>query len=87
MPATALIRARIDPEIKQEASAVLEAVGLTVSDAMRMLLTRIAREKKIPAELFTPNAETITAMRDAIAGRTQKVGSIDDLIADLHEDD
>jgi len=81
------VRARISHDVKVEATAVLAAMGLSVSDALRMLLTRVAREKRLPTELFVPNEETIAAMRDAIEGRTVKVGSVNDLMADLNEDD
>lgn len=64
----AVVRARIDPQIKEEASAVLAAMGLTVSDAFRLLLTRVAQEKALPFEPLVPNETTIAAMREARAG-------------------
>lgn len=57
MPATALVQTRIDPEIKERASAVLERMGMTVSDAVRILLTRTAKEGALPAELLLPDPE------------------------------
>ncbi len=51
MPATALIQTRIDPDVKLRASAVLETMGLSVSDAVRILLTRTAHEGALPFEL------------------------------------
>jgi DNA-damage-inducible protein J len=48
MPANDYVRARIDPVIKNEAANVLSTLGLTVSDACRMMLTKIAREKRLP---------------------------------------
>jgi DNA-damage-inducible protein J len=51
MPATALVQTRIDPVLKQRASAVLDNIGLTVSDAVRILLTRIANEGALPFPL------------------------------------
>lgn len=51
MSANALVQTRIDPSVKERASAVLENMGLTVSDAIRMLLTRIARDGAIPEGL------------------------------------
>jgi len=54
MAASALVQARIDPEIKERAASVLEKSGLTVSDAVRMLLTRTANEGALP---FAPTAE------------------------------
>lgn len=71
MTANAYVRARIDQELKDDATAVLDSLGLTISDVMRMMLTRIAREKALPIELTRPNAETLAAMEEAreIAGR------------------
>ena len=65
MTANAYVRARIDQELKDDATAVLDSLGLTVSDVMRMMLTRIAREKALPIELTRPNAETLAAMEES----------------------
>jgi DNA-damage-inducible protein J len=65
MPTNAVVRARIDEQTKEEASAVLAAMGLTVSDAFRMMLIWIAREKALPFEPLVPNATTIAAMKEA----------------------
>ncbi|WP_045218273.1 type II toxin-antitoxin system RelB/DinJ family antitoxin [Desulfonatronum thioautotrophicum] len=51
MAANALVQTRIDAELKERAAAVLEGMGLTVSDAVRILLTRVAREGSLPAGL------------------------------------
>ena len=80
-------RARIDEHIKEEASVVLAAMGLTVSDAFRILLTRIAREKALPFEPLVPNAETIEAMKAARRGDLVTVGSVDNLLTELNADD
>ncbi|WP_322059305.1 type II toxin-antitoxin system RelB/DinJ family antitoxin [Paraburkholderia sp. J63] len=48
MSASALVQVRIDPALKERASAVLESMGLTVSDAVRILLTRVANEGALP---------------------------------------
>lgn len=87
MTANAVVRARVNEEIKEEATLVLEAIGLTPSDAYRMLLTRIAREKALPFDPLIPNEETLQAMRDARDGKTDKFKSVDDLMADLNADD
>ncbi|MBF0167374.1 MAG: type II toxin-antitoxin system RelB/DinJ family antitoxin [Alphaproteobacteria bacterium] len=87
MTANAVVRARIDERIKEEASTVLAAMGLTVSDAFRLMMIRIAREKALPFEPLIPNAETIAAMEAARRGELERVGSIDDLLADLNADD
>ncbi|MDR3749948.1 MAG: type II toxin-antitoxin system RelB/DinJ family antitoxin, partial [Terracidiphilus sp.] len=63
MSANTLVQTRINSEIKEEATVVLQAIGLTVSDAVRLMLTRVARDKALPFELLTPNETTIAAMR------------------------
>ena len=87
MPSNTVVRARIDGQIKEEAAAVLDAMGLTVSDAFRMLLTRIAKERALPFEPLVPNEETIQAMQEARAGRVRTAKSTDDLITQLNADD
>ena len=87
MPSNTVVRARIDGQIKEEAAAVLDAMGLTVSDAFRMLLTRIAKERALPFEPLVPNEETIQAKQEARAGRVRTAKSPDDLIAQLNADD
>ena len=87
MPSNTVVHARIDGQIKEEAAAVLDAMGLTVSDAFRMLLTRIAKERALPFEPLVPNEETIQAMQEARAGRVRTAKSTDDLIAQLNADD
>ncbi len=87
MPTNTVVRARIDEHTKQEASAVLAAMGLTVSDAFRIMLTRIAREKALPFELLAPNATTIAAMEEARQGGLKSFTNVEDLMADLNADD
>ncbi len=87
MPANSVVRARIDGHIKDEASAVLAAMGLSVSDALRMLLTRVAKEKALPFDPLVPNSETIAAMREARNGKLRKFDSVDELMANLNADD
>jgi len=87
MTTNAVVRARIDEQIKDEATAVLAAMGLTVSDAFRIMLTRIAREKALPFEPLIPNETTIAAMREARAGKLKSFESVGALMADLHAAD
>ncbi len=87
MPANAVVRARIDKHIKEEATVVLEAMGLTVSDAFRIMLTRVAREKALPFEPLVPNAETIAAMKEARRGGLPSFATVEDLMSDLNADD
>lgn len=65
MASTAFVRARIDEALKNEAASVLAEMGLTVSDVVRMTLTRVAKDKALPFELKVPNAETRAAMEES----------------------
>lgn len=82
-----VVRARIDDKLKVDAEAVLEAQGLSVSDAIRLLMVRVAAEGKLPFDPYTPNAETIAAMKDARSGKLVRFGTVADLMADLNADD
>ena len=84
MSANAVVRARIDEHIKDEAAVVLATMGLTVSDAFRMLLIRVAREKALPFEPMIPNAVTIAAMKEARSGKLSRVHSVEELMDALH---
>jgi len=86
MTANTVVRARIDERVKKEASAVLAAMGLTVSDAFRLLLTKIAQEKALPFEPLVPNMETIEAMKAARRGDVTEVDSVDALLPSLNAD-
>jgi DNA-damage-inducible protein J len=87
MSENTIVRARIDGRIKEEAAAVLSAMGLTVSDAFRLMMTRIAAEKALPFEPLVPNAETIEAMREARRGGLPRFQSVEALLADLNAGD
>lgn len=87
MGANAIVQARVDQSLKDEASVVLAAMGLTISDAMRMMLTRVVREQALPFEPLVPNAATIAAMKAARAGKTTAFDSVEALMADLDADD
>lgn len=87
MAANSIVRARIDEHIKEEASAVLAAMGLTVSDAFRIMMTRVAHDKALPFEPLVPNAVTIKAMKEARRGKLKSFKSVEDLMADLNADD
>lgn len=86
MTANSVVRARVDERDKAEASAVLGAMGLTLSDAFRMLVKRIARDKALPFEPLVPNAETIEAMKAARRGELVTAGKPGDLLASLNAD-
>lgn len=81
-----LVQAWIDREVKEEAVTVLASMGLTVSDAVRLLLTLVAREKALPFVPLVPNDETIAAMKEARAGDLSQFADVRCLLADLHAD-
>jgi len=87
MAENSVVRARIDERIKEEAAAVLAAMGLTVSDAFRLMMVRIAKDKALPFEPLVPNAETIEAMKAARRGEVVKAGAPDKLLPSLNADD
>lgn len=87
MAANQLVQARIDGAIKVEASAVLAAMGLTVSDAVRLMLTRVAREHALPFDPLIPNPTTVAAMIEARAGNLPSANSIEELMVELDADD
>jgi len=62
---TSMLHVRVDDATKQEATAALEAVGLSVSDAVRLFLRRVVIEKGFPLELKVPNAETRAALEES----------------------
>ena len=84
MPHRQLVQAHVDREVEEEASAVLATMGLTVSDAVRLLLTRVAREKALPFAPLVPNAPTIAAMKEARAGNLPQFEDVQGLLDDLH---
>ena len=86
MTQSSVVRARIDERTKKQAAA-LKKIGLTVSDAFRLLLVRVAAEKTLPFEPLNPNAETIAAMKAARRGELVKAGKPKDLLRSLNAGD
>ena len=82
-----VVRARIDENVKEEVAAVLATIGLTVSDAFRLMMIRIARDKALPFEPLIPNAETIEAMMEARRGGLPRYDTVDALFKALNEED
>lgn len=80
------VRARIDSNTKERATEALEAMGLSISDAIRLLMLRVADERRLPFEVRVPNATTRQAIAELEAGKGKRLASVDDLMADLHED-
>lgn len=80
------VRARIDTSTKELASDALEAMGLSVSDAIRLLMIQIAEEKRLPFNVKVPNATTRKAIIELESGKGKRISSITDLVDDLHAD-
>ena len=87
MSKNAVVRARISERVKEDASAVLAAMGLTVSDAFRLMMVKIAADKALPFEPLVPNAKTIAAIKAARRGELAKAGTPAQLLAALNADD
>ena len=85
MSANSSVRVRINEDIKQQAKAVLEDVGLSISDAVRMLLTRTAKEQHLPFEPMQPNKKTLAAMQELDNKDRETFNSVEDLMADLYD--
>ena len=81
------VRARIDTVTKERATDALEAMGLSVSDAIRLLMLRVADERRLPFEVKVPNATTRRAIAELEAGEGKRFNSVEELMADLNADD
>jgi DNA-damage-inducible protein J len=80
------VRARIDKATKERASQALNAMGLSVSDAIRLLMLRVADERRLPFEIKAPNPVTLSAIEELEADKGKSFESIDALMSDLNAD-
>ena len=87
MAASRMVQARVPGDIQDIANQVIQASGLTVSDVVRVLMTRIAQDKVIPHGLFQPNAETLAAFTEIDRGGLKQFDSVEALFTDLHAED
>ena len=87
MASDTIVRARIDGRVKEKAAKVLANMGLSVSDAIRLLLVRVAAEQALPFEIKVPNAETRAAKAEIEQGKGASFDSVADLMADLNAED
>lgn len=81
------VRARIDSRTKKRATAALAAMGLSTSDAIRLLMLRVADERRLPFDVKAPNASTRKAITELEAGEGKRFNSINALMADLNAGD
>jgi DNA-damage-inducible protein J len=82
MPTT-MVHVRVDGKVKDTAAKALATMGISVSDAVRMLLVRVAAEKALPFEVRVPNATTVKAMQAADRGEGKRYKSAKALLRDL----
>jgi DNA-damage-inducible protein J len=80
------VRARIDTNTKRRAADALEAMGLSISDAIRLLMLRVADERRLPFDVKVPNATTRKAIAELEAGKGKRLANVDELMADLRAD-
>lgn len=86
MASSSMLHVRMDDETKAQGAAVLAAIGLSASDAVRLLYRRLAADQAFPLELKVPNATTRAAMAEAdsiLDARTARFADPDELLADL----
>jgi DNA-damage-inducible protein J len=84
---TAMIHVRVSSELKTKASLTLSKMGLSMSDAVRLLLTRIEADQALPFEVRVPNAETRAAMREGERGEVYRVKTVAEAMDLLHAGD
>ena len=83
MSSDTVVRARIDSETKARAAEALQAMGLSVSDAIRLMLLRVADEKRLPFAVQAPNDTTVKAMKELDEGKGKRFGNAEELFQDL----
>lgn len=81
------VRARIDTVTKERAADALEAMGLSISDAIRLLMLRVADDRRLPFEVKAPNNKTRKAIAELESGKGVKFKSVKTFMEDLNEDD
>ena len=79
----AYVRAKVDKGTKERASAVLAGMGLTISDAIRLMLVQVIKERRLPFEIKTPNNKTLQSIDELEQGKGKAFNSKDDLLQDL----
>jgi DNA-damage-inducible protein J len=86
---SSMIHVRVDDDTKEKATAALDAMGMSVSDAVRLFLRRVVADQAFPLELKVPNTETRAAMAEAdeiARSRSARFTNADDLMADIEKD-
>ena len=89
MATTTMVHVRVDEKIKEQAAETLAAMGLSISDAVRVFLTRVVADKRLPFALRVPNAETRAAMAEAdeiVRAHRVRFSNAEELFASLEKD-
>ncbi len=84
MKSDSVVRARVDEQLKLQAAAIFKAAGLTLSDAIRMMLLRTVQEKAIPFIPAKPNAATIRALKNSQKGQGKRFNNLEDMFKHLN---
>jgi len=87
MAATATVHIRVDEKVKEKAAKTLAAMGMSVSDVVRILLVRVATEKALPFEVRVPNRKTLAAMKAGERGEVSRATSVAAMMAELNAND
>ncbi len=88
MATTTMVHVLIDEKLKEQAAETLASMGLTVSDAVRVFLTRVVADKELPFSLKAPNAQSMAAMTEAdaiVQNHKARFATVDDLIDDIEK--
>ena len=83
MGSTAVVQATVEAALKDQAAAVLAEIGMTVDDALRLLLTQVVEQHDLPLSMHIPNAETVAAMQEADRGEGKRYTSLEELFRDM----
>jgi DNA-damage-inducible protein J len=83
MASTTMVHVRVDETVKERASAALAKMGISVSDAVRMMLVRVADEKALPFDVRVPNSRTVKAMQTADKKKGKRFRSAEAALKDL----
>lgn len=84
MSTSSMVHIRVDRKVKAKAAKTLASMGLTVSDAVRLLLTRVASEQALPFEVRVPNRDTQKAMEAGERGEVSRARTVAEMMADLN---
>jgi len=80
---TTMIHARVEPDLKHEAEAILKQLGLNTTQAVTLFFQQVRLRKGLPFEVKLPTVETEDALRDVLAGKNLEPFSLDELVKEI----